>query len=270
MDIGPLITFLTELAASLGLKLLVSVLILAVGLFLTKKLKKFIRKSDKLSMVDEGLRSFLSSFSVIVAYIVLFITIAMILGVPTTSFITVLASCGVAVGLALQGSLSNFAGGIMILIFKPFKIGDYIESAGEAGIVTEITIVYTIILTVDNKRISLPNGTLANAVIKNYSSEKIRRVDLTFNAAYSCDSDKVKEIINKVISEHPCALKDPAAFVRMSNHGDNSIEYTARIWCKNEDYWTVYFDILEGVKASFDKENISIPFPQMDVHVINK
>lgn len=270
MDLKQIYTFLIEFATTWGAKIIGAIVILLVGLKLIKVLSKWIHSSPRLNKLDNSLRSFLASFSKILLYIVLIITVAMILGIPATSFITLLASCGVAVGLALQGSLSNFAGGIMILLFKPFKVGDYIEASGEAGTVSEISVVYTELLTVDNKRITLPNGALTNSIIKNYSSEDKRRVDLTFSAAYDCDVEKVKEIITTVANAHPCALKDPAPFVRLSEHSDSALVYTVRIWCKNADYWTVYFDTIENVKTAFDKNNIAIPFPQMDVHINNK
>lgn len=261
---------LAEFATSLGVKLLGAIILFGVGLKFTSWLSKWIRRSSKLNKLDTSLRSFLASFIKIVMYIVLIITVAMILGVPATSFITILASCGVAIGLALQGSLSNFAGGLMILFFKPFKVGDFIEASGETGTVVEISVVYTELLTLDNKRITMPNGTLTNSIIKNYSSEELRRVDLTFNVAYDSDDQTVKNIICDVIEAHPQALKDPKPFVRVSEHSDSAIVYTVRVWCKNADYWTVYFDILEEVKASFNKNNIKIPFPQVDVHINNQ
>ena len=269
MDWQSIISQISAFAASFGIKLLGAIIIFVIGLKLTSCISKWIRKSPKLDKLDSSLRSFLSSFVKIVMYIVLIITIAMILGVPATSFITILASCGVAIGLALQGSLSNFAGGLMILFFKPFKIGDFIEASGETGTVAEISVVYTELLTLDNKRITIPNGALTNSVIKNYSSEELRRVDLTFNVAYSSDDQKVKSIIKDIVDAHPKALKEPEAFIRMSEHSDSALVYTVRVWCKNSDYWTVYLDILENVKAAFDKNNITIPFPQVDVHINN-
>ncbi len=263
-------SLLLEFATSFGVKLLGAIIIFVVGLKCASWLSKLIRSSSKLDKLDTSLRSFLASFIKIVIYIVLVITVAMILGVPATSFITILASCGVAVGLALQGSLSNFAGGLMILFFKPFKVGDFIEASGETGTVVEISVVYTELLTVDNKRVTVPNGTLTNSIIKNYSSEELRRVDLSFSVSYDSDDKTIKSIINDAISAHPKALKDPEPFVRLSEHADNALIYTVRIWCKNDDYWTVYFDVFESIKASFDKNGITIPFPQMDVHIKNK
>lgn len=269
MDFKAIGTYLFELVTSVGLKILEAVIILVVGLWLIKWVKQFIKESPKLNKLDSSLRSFLVSFAGIALAILLVITIAMVVGIPVTSFITVLASCGVAIGLALQGALSNFAGGIMILLFKPFKVGDFVEAAGETGTVSEITVVYTVLLTVDNKRITIPNGSITNSVIENYSSEELRRVDLMFKADYSADMDQVKSIIAKIVAEHPKALKTPEPFIRLSNHGDSALEYTVRIWVNGADYWDVYFDVTESVKKAFDENKISIPFNQIDVHVTN-
>ena len=269
MDLDIIWNFLFELFASLGTKILSSLIVLIIGLKVIKWLKKWLKTSSRLDKLDDGIRTFLSSFSSIALYIVLFITIAMMMGIPTTSFITALASCGVAIGLAMQGSLSNFAGGIMILLFKPFKVGDYIDAGGNAGTVSEITVVYTVITTPDNKVITIPNGTLSNSVIENYSAKDLRRVDLTFDTSYTSDVDKVKNVLSGVVNAHNLVLKDPEPFVRLSSHNESALTYTVRVWCKAEDYWTVNFDLLEQVKKKFDEENIEIPFPQVDVHVKN-
>jgi small conductance mechanosensitive channel len=265
-----LIDKLVEFATTTGFKLVAVILIVILGLKAIKCVKKWIRTSPKLDKVDSSLRSFAVSFLSVVCYSLLFITALMILGVPATSFVAVLTTCAAAIGLALQGSLSNFAGGIMILLFKPFKVGDYIEAAGESGTVSEISVVYTELLTFDNKRITIPNGTLTNSVIENYSSEDLRRVDLTFNTSYKCDVEKVKSIINKVIADNPMALKNPEPFVRLSAHNDSALTYTVRIWCRNADYWDVNFDTIENVKKAFDENGIEIPYNQIDVHVDNK
>ncbi|MBQ4105114.1 MAG: mechanosensitive ion channel family protein [Clostridia bacterium] len=256
-----------EFLTTWGIKLLIAIFIFVIGYKLIKTFGKWLKNSPKLDKLDDSLRSFLRSFSTIALYAVLVITVAMILGVPATSFITILASCGVAIGLALQGALSNFAGGLMILFFKPFKVGDYIEASGESGTVVEISVVYTEILTPDNKRITIPNGTLTNSVIENYSAEDLRRVDLKFTTAYSCDIGKVKEVLREVVSNHPLALKNPEPFVRLSEHSDSALTYTVRVWCKSEDYWDLHFDLMENVKEAFDKNGVEIPYPQMDVHV---
>ncbi len=259
-----------EFATTTGFKLIAVIFIVIIGLKAIKWLKKWIRTSPKLDKIDSSLRSFAVSFLSVALYAVLFVTTLMILGVPATSFIAVLTTCAAAIGLALQGSLSNFAGGIMILLFKPFKVGDFIEAAGETGVVSEISVVYTELLTLDNKRITIPNGTLTNSVIENYSSEDLRRVDLTFNTAYDCDIEKVKKVIGKVIESNPMALKNPEPFVRLSEHSDSALTYTVRIWCKNADYWDVNFDTIENVKKAFDENGIQIPYNQIDVHVDNK
>ena len=260
---------ITQFLTSFGVKLLCAIVLFFIGAKCIGWATKKIRTSSALDKLDVSLRSFMASFAKILLYALLIITVAMILGVPATSFITILASCGVAIGLALQGSLSNFAGGLMILFFRPFKVGDYIEAAGESGTVAEISVVYTELLTPDNKRITVPNGTLTNSVIKNYSREKLRRVDLSFSVAYDSNDETVKNIIQGIINHHPKALQEPAPFVRLSAQEDSALIYTARVWCNNEDYWTVYFDVLEAVKAAFDENGITIPFPQMDVHLDN-
>lgn len=261
---------LVEFATTTGFKLIAVIVLVIVSMKAIKWLKKWIKTSPKLDKIDSSLRSFAVSFISVVLYAILFVTVLMILGVPATSFIAVLTTCAAAIGLALQGSLSNFAGGIMILLFKPFKVGDYIEAAGESGVVSEISVVYTELLTLDNKRITIPNGTLTNSVIENYSSEELRRVDLTFNTAYDCDMETVKKVIGKVIENNPMALKNPAPFVRLSEHGDSALTYTVRIWCKNADYWDVNFDTIESVKKAFDENGIKIPYNQIDVHIDNK
>ena len=261
------INFLFDFLTSWGIKLLGALIVLVVGIKLIGWLSKWIKKTPKLDRLDSSLRSFLGSFSRIILYVILIITVAMILGIPATSFITILASCGVAIGLALQGSLSNFAGGLMILFFKPFKIGDYIEASGESGTVVGISVVYTELLTPDNKRITVPNGTLTNEVIVNYSAEETRRIDWKFTTSYDNNVSEVKEIINTVLRAQPEILAEPAPFVRLSEHGDNALVYTVRVWCKNADYWTIYFNVMEQVKEAFDKNNVSIPYPQLDVHI---
>lgn len=270
MDTQKIFDFLFELLASLGLKLISALIVLFIGSKLIKLCKKWIKNSPKLDKVDMGVRTFLGSFLGIALYAVLFVSIAMILGIPTTSFVTALASCGVAIGLALQGALGNVAGGIMILIFKPFKVGDYITTSSTSGTVSNITIMYTMLTTPDNKVITIPNGTLTNSVIENYSAAEKRRVDINFTTAYDCDIDTVKNILLDAAQSHEMVHKDPAPFARLTNHGDSALEYTLRIWCNAENYWDVKFDLLETVKKEFDKQGISIPYPQMDVHIDNK
>jgi len=270
MNAEKIMNFLFELLTSFGLKILAALIVLFIGSKLIKFLKKWVKTSHKLEKVDMGVRTFLSSFLGIALYVILFISIAMILGIPTTSFVTALASCGVAIGLALQGALGNLAGGIMILIFKPFKVGDYITTSSTSGTVSKITIMYTVLVTPDNKIITIPNGTLTNSVIENYSASEERRVDMVFTTGYECDTDVVKSILLDQINRHEKVLKNPEPFARLTNCGDSALEYTVRIWCKASDYWDVRFDLLESVKKEFDAKGISIPYPQMDIHIDNK
>lgn len=269
MNTEKIMAFFFELFASLGLKILAALVVFFIGSKLIKFVKKWIKKSPKLDKIDMGVRTFLGSFLGITLYAILFISIAMILGVPTTSFVTALASCGVAIGLALQGALGNLAGGIMILVFKPFVVGDYINTSSVSGTVANITIMYTTLKTPDNKVITIPNGTLTNSVIENYSASEERRVDMMFTTGYDSDIDKVKGILLNVAEKHEMVLKDPAPFARLTRHGDSALEFTLRVWCKASDYWNVNFDLLETIKKEFDENNISIPYPQMDVHIDN-
>jgi small conductance mechanosensitive channel len=270
MNAEAVMKYLFDVLASLGTKLLVSLVVLFVGRKLIKFITKWIKSSRKMEKVDAGVRTFLSSFAGVGLNILLFITIAMILGVPTTSFITALASCGVAIGLALQGALGNLAGGIMILIFKPFEVGNYLTTPDAAGTVSKITIMYTFLTTPDNKIITIPNGTLTNSVVENYSAVENRRVDLKFTTSYDNDVEKVKGILMEIISNHEKVLKDPEPFARLTMHGESGLEYTVRVWCKTEDYWNVNFDLVEDVKKAFDENGIDIPYPQMDIHIDNK
>jgi len=270
MDWKDVLKFLVDTATSLGIRLLTAGIVLLIGIRCIKSFLKWLKTAKRFEKLDEGVHTFLLSFSKIGLYLVLVITTAMVLGIPATSFITVLASCGVAIGLALQGSLSNFAGGLMILLFKPFVVGDFIETDTDMGRVTAISVVYTTILTPDNKRITIPNGTLTNSVITNYSAEKLRRVDIDFSVSYNCDINTVEGIIREVINKNEMVLKEPEPFVRFTANTESSMTFTARVWCNNLDYWDVKFDLLEKVKLAFDEKGIEIPYNQLDVHITNK
>lgn len=269
MDWEAMGTFLLELLASLGMRLLGAAVVLLFGWRVARWLRRWLLRTHRLDKLDGGVRTFLSSGATVAVYTLLFITVAMMLGVPATSFITALASCGVAIGLALQGSLSNVAGGLMLLIFKPFKVGDYIETPDTAGTVSDITVVYTVLRTPDNKVITVPNATLSNSVVQNYSAVEQRRVDLTFSAAFTHDTEEVKALLHRVVTAHPKVLADPAPFARLSEHGERAMLYTVRAWCKTDDYWDVRFDLTEQVKAAFDEAGIVIPYPQMEVTLKN-
>lgn len=251
-----------------GLRLVVCILVLAIGLRIIKLVMRRLRNGKAFARMDASLRSFLSSALTVVLDALLIITVAGILGIPMASFVTVLASCGVAVGLALQGSLSNLAGGVMLLFFRPFRVGDYIETAaGESGTVKDISVFYTILTTPDNKTITIPNGALTNSTVTNYSTSTRRRVDLKFGVDYATDMEQMKALLLEVANAHPLVLQQPdPPFARLAENGDSAMVYTLRVWCNAADYWTVYFDLLEQVKKRLDQENIVIPFPQMDIH----
>lgn len=261
-----LIILLQEFAITYGGKLIGAVLLLIVGFKLTGIVTKKIATAKVFNKIDTSTRGFIGSVIGVLLKILVAITALAVFGVPMTSMIAVIGSCGLAIGLALQGSLSNIAGGFIILVFKPFSVGDFITAGDVAGTVEDISIFHTKVLTGDNKRIIVPNSTISNATLTNVSALAQRRVDLTFTAAYECDIDKVEQTLLKVAEAHELVLKEPAPFARLSAHKDSALEYTLRVWCESKDYWTVYFDLIKEVKLAFDREDISIPYPQLDVH----
>ena len=267
MNFETLWASLADKMTGLGMKLLAALVVLLVGWLLVRFVIRVVDHSKWFERIDRSARSFLSSVIHVLLYAVLLLTVAGILGIPLTSFVTILASAGVAVGLALQGALSNFVGGIIILLVHPFRVGDYIETTSETGTVESISAFYTVLSTPDNKKITIPNGSLTNTAIVNYSSAENRRVDLTFSVDYATEMEKVKEILLTLAEKHPKALQDPAPVARLNQQGDSSLNFVLRVWCKSEDYWDVYFDLNEGAKKRFDDEGIQIPFPQVDVHM---
>lgn len=253
-----------------GPKLLLALLTLVIGLKLIKMVVNLLDKAMDRQKVDLTLQKFTLSICSITLKILLLVSVASMVGIATTSFIAVLGAAGLAVGLALQGSLSNFAGSMVILFFKPFAIGDVIEAQGYIGKVKEIQMFTTTINTPDNQRIIIPNALLSNGCIKNICIEKTRRVDLTFGISYEDDLLKAKEVLRQLIAADARALKDPGSEIYVAAHADSSVNILVRIWVKTEDYWGVYFDMLERVKLTFDKEDIVIPYPQRDVHLIQQ
>ncbi len=256
-----------ELVVSYAPKLLLALLTLVVGLWIIKGLVKVVRLSMERSKADKTLIPFMTSLVGWGLKVLLFISIASMVGVATTSFIAVLGAAGLAVGLALQGSLANFAGGVLILIFRPYKVGDLIETQGHLGVVKEVQIFNTILLSPDNKRIVIPNGAISNASLVNYSAEGNLRVDMVVGIAYESDVARAKEILKKIVEDNPLVLKDPAPQVAVSELADSSVNIIVRPWCKSTDYWTVYFETMEKAKQALEENGISIPFPQMDVHL---
>ncbi len=254
-------------AADLGKRLLVAILVLIVGRLLIKWLMKLLTKSKFAQKNDKTVVTVLSHFISAGLYIILAITIIGILGINTASIITVLASAGVAIGLALQGALSNIAGGIMILVLRPFRVGDFVDISGNSGTVTDIGIFYTEITTGDNKVVTIPNGTVMGDNIVNYSTKDTRRVDFVFNVAYGTDVEKVKNILLDEAAKHELVLKDPAPVSRLTKQSESSLDVMLRVWTENANYWTVNFDLLEAVNTRFAAEGIEIPFNQLDVNI---
>lgn len=255
---------------------LIKILIALVIYWLGNKLIKFIlgltEKAMEKANLDAGVQSFLKSALKIVLFVVLVFTIISYLGIATTGLAALFASAGVTVGLALQGSLSNLAGGVLILILKPFKVGEYISACGEDGTVTSIEILCTKLITTDNKVVIIPNGALANGNITNYSREEFRRVDLVFGVSYDSDLKLVKNLLQQVGERHELTLKDEEhpVTVFINEFGASSIDFGFRVWCNNADYWTVKWAMMEQVKEAFDANNIEIPFNQLDVHMQNQ
>jgi small conductance mechanosensitive channel len=251
-------------------KLLLGIVLLLVGWkivrILTKGLGKLLGKRE----LDASLKYFLESFVDIILKVALVISVASILGVETTSFIAILGSAGLAIGLAMQGSLSNFAGGVMILLFKPFRVGDFIEAQGHSGTVQSISVFHTFLATPDNKQIIVPNGGLANNSITNFTILPTRRCDFVFGISYGDDIKKARSILQQILDEEICFLKDPAPMIVLGELADSSVNIYFRAWLKTSDYWPTYFRTMEKVKEAFDKNGISIPFPQRDVHLLQE
>ncbi|WP_089684157.1 mechanosensitive ion channel family protein [Catalinimonas alkaloidigena] len=256
-----------ELVQVYGLKLIMAVVTLIVGLAIIKFLVNTFRNTMIKRNVDASLTPFLTSMLKALLQVALVITVATMIGIEMTSFIAVLGAAGLAVGLALQGSLQNFAGGVLILLLRPFKVGDYIVANGTGGSVREIQIFHTVLKTPDNVTIYMPNGPLANTEITNYSVEAQRRVDFVFGIGYGDDIDKARRIINEVIDADARFLSEPARQVVVSELADSSVNFTVRVWANASDYWGLKFDTTEKIKKEFDRQGINIPFPQRDVHI---
>lgn len=254
-------------ATTNGVKLVIGIILLIVG---WKIINKVIEHSLKLLRgrnFDETVARFLETAAGIALKIVLIITLLGYVGVNLAGLAALLASAGLAVGLALQGSLSNLAGGVIILLLRPFKVGDYIEASSQGGTVLKIQIFYTHLLTGDNKEVMIPNGKLANESIVNYSSQDMRRVDLVFGIGYDDDLLKAKNILWELVRGHKLIVDHPEPFIAVSEQAASSINFVVRAWCNSSDYWTIHFDLLEQVKLRFDEEGISIPFNQLDVNL---
>lgn len=262
-----LLAKLGEFCATTGVRVLGVIILLVVGIFVIKWILKTIKKSNRFQKLSANVQTLLCNLVMVTLYVILIALAASEIGVSETAIASVITSCGLVVGLAIQGSLSNFAGGIMLLVFHPFSIGDFIESGAHMGTVKDIGIFYTTIHTPDNKVVTIPNGTLANASVIDYSVNETRRLDLKIRVAYDADIELVKKTLTDLANAHELVLQDPAPFVRIGEHTESALVFYFRVWVKASDYWTVNFDLLEASKKIFDIRGISIPYPQMDVHV---
>ncbi len=267
MDMNTIIPKLQELAVFYGIKIIIAVVIFIVGRWIAKALKNVIQKMMAKRNVETTIASFLCNMSYVVLMTIVIIAALNQFGIQTASLIVIVGSAGLAIGLALQGSLANFAAGFLMLVFRPFKTGDYIEGAGTQGTVEEIHIFTTQLKTPDNKTVIIPNAKLMGDNIINYSAKDKRRVDLVIGVSYSDNLQKVRQVLEDVLSKDNRVLKDPAPTIAVMQLGDSSVNFAVRPWAKTDDYWTVYFDLTEDIKKRFDAESISIPFPQRDVHL---
>lgn len=256
-----------DLGISVGSKILLAIVVFLVGRWIVRRLNKLLAKILEKRHVEASLSTFVKSLVNITLTLLLIIVVIGVLGIETSSFIALFASAGVAIGMALSGTLQNFAGGVMILLFKPFKVGDTIEAQGQSGTVREIQIFNTILATPDNKIIIIPNGGLSTGLMKNYSREATRRVDWEFGIAYGDDYTKAKAVIARLLDADGRVLKDPAYFIALTSLGESSVNIVVRAWVNAGDYWGVYFDMNEKVYKTFAEENLNIPFPQLDVHL---
>jgi small conductance mechanosensitive channel len=258
---------ITDFAIEYAPKLLGGVIVLIIGLWVTKLITKGVGKSLEKSNIDQSLVPFLRSLTNIILKALVGITVMGMIGIEMTSFVAIIGAAGLAVGMALSGTLQNFAGGVIILILKPFKIGDFIEAQNFTGTIKEISIFSTLLNTPDKKLVIIPNGALSTGAIINYSAENLRRVDWTFGIAYGDNVEDFKRAMNTFINEDERILKEPEVFMGLSALADSSVNFVVRVWVDGPDYWGVFFDMNEKVYTKFADYNLNIPFPQMDVHV---
>lgn len=258
---------LVEQGAALGWTLIKALLVFIVGRFLISMINKLVQRVLLKRNIDPSIKTFVGSLIHIILMILLIVSVVGTLGVQTASFAALLASAGVAIGMALSGNLSNFAGGLIILIFKPYKVGDFIEAQNLSGTVREIQIFHTVLTTTDNKVIYIPNGSLSSSAVINYSYQQVRRIDWTFGVEYGTDYAKVKGVLEEILAKDERILQEPAApFIAMSQLADSSVNYVVRVWVNSPDYWNVYYDITRIVYERFNAEGIGFPFPQLTIH----
>lgn len=267
LTIAEVVEYVTNAALSLGSKLIQIIVIWFVGRWLSKRLISMIKTMMMKKKTDASIQTFLVSFIDIVALIVLITIIISVIGIDTSSFIALFASAGVAIGMALSGTLQNFAGGVMVLLFRPYKVGDYIEAQGQAGTVKEIQIFNTLLQTPDNRVIIVPNGPLSTGIINNYSRESKRRVDFTFSISYGDDFELAQSVLLEIIGKDERILKDPAPFIQLSSMAASSIDITVRVWCNAADYWGIYFDMNKTVYKTFPAKGLNFPYNTITVNM---
>lgn len=267
MDANEMMDLITVKSLEYGPKIIAAILVWVIGSWVVKLLLSGLDKLMNKSNVDASLKPFLRSLLGMALKVMLAISVLGMVGIEMTSFVAILAAAGLAIGMALSGTLQNFAGGVMILIFKPFKVGDYINAQSHAGTVREIQIFNTILKTADNKTIILPNGGLSTGSMINFSTEEKRRVDWTIGVAYGDDLDKARAVIKSLCDAEPRILQETPVVIVVSELADSSVNFSVRAWVKAPDYWGTFFDMNENVYKTFSKEGLNIPFPQMDVHL---
>lgn len=267
MEMSSILDKVWELVTIYGIKVLAAVAIFVIGRWVAKALSNLIRRMMRKGDLDQTVRRFVANMAYIILMVFVVLAALSQLGIQTTSFIAVLGAAGLAIGLALQGSLSNFAAGFLMIIFRPIRVRDYIEGAGTAGTVEEIAIFTTTLVTPDNKTVIIPNAALTGGNIVNWTLKGTRRVDMVMGIGYDDDIDKAKQIMNDVMAQDDRILKDPAPQIAMVELADSSVNFVVRPWVKASDYWGVYMTITENIKKAFDANGISIPYPQRDVHV---
>lgn len=267
INIEELLEQVRELAVSFGLNLIAAIAVLVIGIWVIKIIRRVVEKQLSKREVDQTLVSFLVNMMYFILLTLVILAALGQLGIETTSFIAILGAAGLAIGFALQGSLANFASGVLLIIFRPFKVDDFVKIADEEGFVEKVQIFTTQIRTFDNRTIIIPNAVITNGKITNYTDKEVRRVDLSIGISYGDNIKHAIDSLMEILNNHPKILKDPAPFVGVTGFGDSSIDLTVRPWCKTEDYWDVFFEVNHSIKEQFDAKGVSIPFPQRDVHL---
>lgn len=265
-----LLPLIYEWGSTFGIRLIAAIAIIVLGRFVIRLIRKGIVKLMGKKLIEKAIITFTASLLNVILWVFVILAALSQIGIETTSFIAIIGAAGLAVGLSLQGTLSNFASGLLIILMKPFRVGDAVEAGGVMGAIHSINMFNTTFKSFDNKTIIVPNSQIMGGKITNFSTEPKRRVDFVFGVSYDSDIRKVKDIIKQIVENHELVHKEPEPFIRLGELADSSLNFNVRVWSNTVDYWTVFFDITEQVKEEFDKNSIGIPFPQMDVHIKNQ